>query len=140
MQMFPQPGGVHISPFLPTYILYHAQHFPSICISPPALNSFANHVRYPQPSTASNYPVPSVTSFASVAPTVKCLSQYKAMPAGGNSSQTGFPVGYAGYATSPSGFSASSAASGGNRSGFEENKEQSLYIPGQQVLIIYKPY
>lgn len=133
MQLFPQPGGVHISPFPPTYIPYHAQYFPPIYISPPALNSFASNIGYPQPSTASNYPMPSVTSFASAAPAVKYLSQYKAMPAGGNSSQTGFPVGYAGYATSPSGFSASSAASGGNRSGFEENKEQSLYIPGQQV-------
>ncbi|XP_057850826.2 GBF-interacting protein 1-like isoform X1 [Cryptomeria japonica] len=134
MQLFPQPGGVHISPFPPTYIPYPAQYFPPIYISPPTLNSFTGNIGYPQPSSGSNYPMPSVTSFPSAAPAVKySLSQYKPMPSGGNSSQPGFPVGYAGYTTSPSGFSASSATSGGNRAGFEENKEQNLYIPSQQV-------
>ena len=62
------------------------------------------------------------------------LSQFKPMTAGGHSSQTGFPVGYASYTASPSGFSASPAVTGGSRSGFEENKETDLYIPSQQVL------
>uniref|UniRef100_A0A0C9S9Y5 TSA: Wollemia nobilis Ref_Wollemi_Transcript_5636_3338 transcribed RNA sequence n=1 Tax=Wollemia nobilis TaxID=56998 RepID=A0A0C9S9Y5_9CONI len=127
-----QPGGVHLSPFPPTYFTYPPHYFSPLYISPPALNNFASNIGYPQPSTGSNYPVPSANSFPS--PAVKySLSQFKPMTAGGNSSQTGFPVGYAGYSASPSGFSASPAVSGGNRAGFEENKETNLYIPSQQV-------
>lgn len=134
MHLFPQPGGVHISHF-PQYIPYPHQYFSPFYISPPpAINNFAGNIGYPQPSTGTNYPLPSGNSFPSAAAAMKySLSQFKPMTGGGNSSQTGFPVGYASYTASPSGFSASPAVTGGSRSGFEENKETNLYIPSQQV-------
>lgn len=134
MHLFPQPGGVHISHFPPTYFPYPHQYFSPLYISPPAINNFAGNIGYPQPSSGTNYPLPSGSSFPSAAAAMKySLSQFKPMTGGGNSSQTGFPVGYASYTASPSGFSASPAVTGGSRSGFEENKETNVYIPGQQV-------
>lgn len=134
MHLFPQPGGVHISHFPPTYFPYPHQYFSPLYISPPAINNFAGNIGYPQPSTGTNYPLPSGNSFPSAASAMKySLPQFKPMNGGGNSSQAGFPVGYASYTASPSGFSASPAVAGGSRSGFEENKETNMYIPNQQV-------
>eukprot|EP01018_Ginkgo_biloba_P012830 Gb_00263 [translate_table: standard] len=134
MHMFPQAAGVHISHFPPTYFSYPHQYFSPLYFSPPAINNFAGNMGYPQPSTGTNYPVPAGTSYPSAAAALKySLSQYKPLTAAGNSSQAGFPVGYASYTAAPSGFSPSPAVTGGSRSGFEEDKESNLYIPSQQV-------
>eukprot|EP00252_Welwitschia_mirabilis_P016890 TRINITY_DN375_c0_g1_i4.p1 TRINITY_DN375_c0_g1~~TRINITY_DN375_c0_g1_i4.p1 ORF type:complete len:941 (-),score=241.75 TRINITY_DN375_c0_g1_i4:513-3335(-) len=134
LHLFHQPSSLHISHFPHTYFPYAHQYLSPLYFSPPAINNFAGNFGYAQPSSASNFPLPSGASFPSAATAaVKySLSQFKPIAVGGNTNQAGFPIGYTNYNTPPSAFS-SSPANAGSRAGFEENKETNLYIPSQQV-------
>jgi len=93
-----------------------------------------------QTTAVSSYPSTAVSAYPAggSAPLKYSVPQYKPSVATGNAPHSASAISYESYTTTPSGYGSSSAGTASNHSGYDDiavsqYKDNSLYIPSQQV-------
>ncbi|XP_021632548.1 GBF-interacting protein 1-like isoform X3 [Manihot esculenta] len=134
LPVFRPPTGLHI-PHYPPNLIPYGHYFSPFYVPSPGLHQFLSNGAFPQqPQAGSLYPAPP----AAAAMGIKySLPQYKPGSNTGNSTHIGMASGYGSYGSSQTGYSPSSAATGGNSTtnedlGAPQFKESNVYITGQQ--------
>lgn len=136
MAVFPQSVGVNTCQFPSNYLPYHQ--YLSALYAPGTVHGFTDNPGYSPRQSGSNYNLAAGSSYPLSAAAVKySLSQHKPDTVSGNTLHGAFPMGYSSYST-PAGYAASPAATGGSGSSFDDIagpqfKETNLYLPSQQA-------